>query len=161
MKTLNLFLILIIIISFSCTQQKVDLVKEKKAISDLLEKNINAYMKANLEEATETTSEDFLLLSEGNIERITKEEMKESLSRRFTKQKESGQYAEGFTTIDSVQVSADGKMAWAIRELKVTFYKDSSKAEIEKKFTQVLLIVFEKRNNKWAVLANSTSSKRE
>ncbi len=161
MKTVNLLLILIIIFFFSCAPQKVDLVKEKKAISDLLEKNFQAYLKGNLEEATETTADDFLLLSEGNIERITKEEMKESLSKRFKKEKESKQYAEGFTVTDSVQVSEDGKMAWAIKELKATFYKDSSKVEIKKKFTQVLLVVLEKRNYKWVVLANSTSSKED
>lgn len=158
-KTLKLFLILLIIFSFSCTRQKFDMSKERKAVSDALEKNFQAYLKGNVEEAIEAIADDFLLLSEGNIERITKEEMKESLSKRFKKEKESKQYAEGFTVTDSVQVSEDGKMAWAIKELKATFYKDSSKTEIKKKFTQVLLVVFEKRNNNWVVLANSTSSK--
>ncbi len=161
MKTSILFFIIIFICSFGCTQQKVDLAKERKAVSDLLEKNFQANLKGNIEEALEATENDFLVIMDAKIKKITKEAMKNYLSDEFKKRKESGQCLEGKTVTDSVQISGDGKMAWAIRKLEAIVYKDSSKTEIEKKITQVLLGVFEKRGNKWVWLVNSTSVKEE
>ena len=146
MKKLLLVVTIGLLLSLSC-QQIADLDHEMNVISAMVEKNFQAYLKGDAEEALEMIGNHFLQLSGGNIKKIKKDDLRSELTNRFDEQKKSNLYLEGKMISKSIRVSEEGQMAWGVLKFKVTAFEDSTKNEKKVEVIQVSLMVFEKKES--------------
>jgi hypothetical protein len=150
----NFILVIFITILFGC-QNRVDIEKEKSEILKLHELNNQALLTENVEMMFSVYPEGVLLVSDGKVEKSTRAETEKIFTSLFS----SVDYSEaGDIEKPIIHISADGSMAWAVRQFRLKLsYQDST--GIEKTFEDLgaELSVYEKRNSQWVLVAVAES----
>jgi ketosteroid isomerase-like protein len=133
----------------------VDIEKEKAEILKLHELNNQALLTENVEMMLSVYPVGVLMVSDGKVEKSTRAETEKIFKSLFS----SVDYSEVSDVAEPIiHVSIDGNMAWAIRQFRLRFsYKDST--GIEKSFDDFgsELLVYEKKNLQWVLVAVAES----
>jgi ketosteroid isomerase-like protein len=150
----NFMPVILIALLLGC-QNRVDIEKEKVEILKLHELNNQALLEENVETMFSVYPEGVLLVSDGKVEKSTRAETEKIFKSLFS----SVDYSEtGDIEEPIIHVSADGSMAWAITQFRLKLsYQDST--GIEKSFEDLgaELLVYEKRNSQWVLVAAAES----
>jgi hypothetical protein len=152
----KLFLISLGVVSWFLAagcQPKIDLEKEKAEIAKFYEINRQAFLQSDVDAILALIPEghEIINVGWGKIAKTTKADTKQGIEGQFKR----GRYVE-FSNLaaPTINISPDGKMAWAVGQLKYRYtYKDSTGTEHELGAVDAWLSVLEKRNSQWVEIS--------
>ena len=155
MKLRNVLLSSIIMLSFAlmngCVEQ-TDLVKEKEALLNAHRKDRAAHFGTDVQMLLEHQGDDFISISNGKIERLSKQQIKDSFTSYF---KNAVYYEWDDLEEPIVKISGDGSIAWMINRYKVERkVTDHSGKEEMREFVYAGVTLYEKENGIWVRKAN-------
>ena len=134
-----------------CTEQ-IDLIKEKKALLNVHKKDRAAHFGTDVQMLLENQGDDFISVSNGKIQKLTKQQIKDS----FTSYFRNAVYYE-WDDLDEpiIKISGDGSIAWMINRYKVKRKVAGENGKEEKReFIYAGVTLYEKENDKWIRIGN-------
>ena len=156
MKELRTTLMMVILfaITIGC-QNRADLEKEKSEIVKLLEFNDQALLKEDVNMMLSVYPEGVPLVGAGRVSKSTRAEGEQMWKNLFN----NVDYNEaGDIEKPIIHISADGSMAWAIRQFRFNLsYRDSAGTKKSVEDLGAELSVYEKQNSQWVLVASAES----
>lgn len=151
MKAASLFVISMLCLA-AFAQKPVDLEKEKAELLKIHQTDREAHFKTDAEKLLLHSSDEFISVTSGRIEKTTRRALKEFFEGYF---KNAKYYEWDDLEPPIIRISNDASMAWMIVRTKVRrTQKDDAGAERERQFVYAGIMTYEKQNGKWVRIAN-------
>lgn len=153
MKSLSLCLSLILLCFINVpAKQKVDLEKERAALLEIHRTDRRAHFETDASLLLERFTGEFISVSNGKIERSTRDELRQTFEDYF---KNAKYYEWDDLEPPVVRISNDASMAWMIVRTKVRrIQKLVSGEEKQRAFVYAGIMTYEKQRGKWVRIAN-------
>ena len=153
MRSLSLCWSLILLCFISVpAQQKIDLEKERAALLEIHRTDRRAHFETDANLLLERFTDEFIYVSNGKIERSTRDELKKTFEDYF---KNAKYYEWDDLEPPVIRISNDATMAWMIVRTKVRrIQKLASGEEKPRAFVYAGIMTYEKQNGRWIRIAN-------
>ena len=151
-KLLTLSLLFVACAACAAAQPSADLEKEKAELLRLHKLAREAHFQTDVDRLLENSPEEMISVSRGKINRSGKADARKMFAGYFR----GAKYYEWDDVEEPIiRVSKDASMAWMITRIRVRRVQpDAAGVEKEEKFVYAGIMTYEKRDGRWARVAN-------
>ena len=152
MKRLTFVLLVVVSAVCASAQPSADLEKEKAELLRLHQSDREAHFKTDVDALLANSPDEFISVGRGKINRSRKEDVRKMFTGYF---RDAKYYEWDDLEEPIIRVSNDASMAWMITRTKVRrVQKTVDGTEKEEKFVYAGIMTYEKRDGRWARVAN-------
>lgn len=158
MKYVVSIMLLVVGSNVAQTQSTVSQEKDMVELLRLHKSDREAHFRTDVELLQGSAPEEFITVSDGKINRVTKSDERKHFADYF----KGAKYHEWDDVEEPIiRVSKDGSMAWMITRVRVRrTQKDAAGNEVERKFIYAGIMTYEKRAGRWLRVANVSTFER-
>ena len=152
MKPLKLILLFVACAACASAQPSADLEKEKAELLRIHMSDRDAHFKTDVDLLLENSPEEFISVSRGKISRSSEADARKMFTQYF---RDAKYYEWDDLEEPIIRIAKDASMAWMITRVRVRrVQKNAEGAEKEEKFVYAGIMTYEKRDGRWARVAN-------
>jgi hypothetical protein len=152
MKFVVSIMLILFVINVAQSQSTMSQEKEMAELLRLHKSDREAHFRTDVELLQGSAPDEFITVSDGKINRVTKSDERKHFADYF---KDAKYYEWDDVEEPIIRVSKDGSMAWMITRIRVRRTQKNAKGvEREQKFIYAGIMTYEKRDGKWMRVAN-------